>query len=30
MFGTINEAWYKEQAIIFSKSDEKELILCRD
>ena len=28
MFGITNEAWDKEQAIIFSNSDEKELILC--
>ena len=30
MFGVTNEAWYKEQAIIFSNSDEKELILYGD
>ena len=30
MFGVTNEAWDKEQAIIFSNSDEKELILCGD
>ena len=30
MFGVTNEAWYKEQVIIFSNSDEKELILCGD
>ena len=30
MFGVTNEAWDKEQVIIFSNSDEKELILCGD
>ena len=30
MFGVTNEVWDKEQGIIFSNSDEKELILCGD
>ena len=30
MFGVTNEAWDKEQVIIFPNSDEKELILCGD